>query len=632
MRECNHRSVLLNRASITITSTIYDRRALDCHSDVPLINSLNHLTYLASNSAKVRETIATDGALERLVSILHGCYLPLHDLAFIEDRQHDSALLNVVKKKKLAVVAWKWTLAFQCLVLTGTRGTESIRKEVVKSGIIPILATVLDNYLIYNRNYDYFKDKKLDSDFASVRYLEFTQHLNEQEFGDSRGEMQSKDPDFKEFWQRERLRAFLGDDIPSFTQDKRGTSFKNCEPKISSLSCDVTQLMARFVSLPEFKDLAFDERLDDNIVISIPREFYFGRIVPKTDDVTWSLQLLAFISKYTYMKPHLQNTHLVDSLSFRRILERTEEPKALVFPKALTFDCLDLSPLNIEESSETRKTHDLQEEDPYLIEIRDLCTKPENKAQVELPNSNMFQDFIFHSMDKEKAEGNCKEGKGLTEWEKGRCHRMKREACMVESFEQNWDYNTVSKELDSQTWSNFVNSEILNLFPLVERFTAKKGNDRDMTYWSSVIMRNSCRKNEITGVRQCANFNCGKWEEYPKQFAKCRRCKRTKYCSRECQLKSWNYHRYWCQEVGSSSTGANTTVNATGANTPGGTATTTVGDNSMVSTATTTATTEGDQSILSTAHENITTPQRITNADTNTAADEENTTADENSF
>ena len=85
-----------------------------------------------------------------------------------------------------------------------------------------------------------------------------------------------------------------------------------------------------------------------------------------------------------------------------------------------------------------------------------------------------------------------------------------------------------------------------NLFPLVEKFTVRY-HSTDMQYWAGVVMRNLCRKDDTRGgIRQCAYYQCGKWEEYTRQFAKCRRCRRTKYCSKECQKSAWAYHRHWC--------------------------------------------------------------------------------------
>jgi hypothetical protein len=85
-----------------------------------------------------------------------------------------------------------------------------------------------------------------------------------------------------------------------------------------------------------------------------------------------------------------------------------------------------------------------------------------------------------------------------------------------------------------------------NIFPLVEKFTVRH-HSADMQYWAGVVMRNLCRKDDSRGgIRQCAYYQCGKWEEFTRQFAKCRRCRRTKYCSKECQKSAWVFHRHWC--------------------------------------------------------------------------------------
>lgn len=81
-------------------------------------------------------------------------------------------------------------------------------------------------------------------------------------------------------------------------------------------------------------------------------------------------------------------------------------------------------------------------------------------------------------------------------------------------FDRLWNYQKVSKRLTDETWNSFISKQLINAFPLVEKYTITDKNTHDIIYWSSVIMRNSCRKNEVTGVRQCANFSCGKWERY----------------------------------------------------------------------------------------------------------------------
>lgn len=99
-------------------------------------------------------------------------------------------------------------------------------------------------------------------------------------------------------------------------------------------------------------------------------------------------------------------------------------------------------------------------------------------------------------------------------------------------------------------------SRMPNLFSLVERFTFRPSPSDplmyrippEIQYWAGVIMRNACRKDDAQGgIRQCAHMSCGRWEKFPREFAKCRRCRKAKYCSKECQSKAWSEgHRFWC--------------------------------------------------------------------------------------
>ncbi|ORZ28726.1 hypothetical protein BCR41DRAFT_294801, partial [Lobosporangium transversale] len=122
MREPNFSFPSQNRAAICISSSMYDRRALDCTDYIPLINTLTNLAYLTGSTPTIREFITRDGGLERLVTILK--HTKVHD-----------------KKNGL-----KWTLAFQCVVNIGIRGTEHIRKRVVQAGMVPVIVNVLESF------------------------------------------------------------------------------------------------------------------------------------------------------------------------------------------------------------------------------------------------------------------------------------------------------------------------------------------------------------------------------------------------------------------------------------------------------------------------------------------------------
>jgi hypothetical protein len=129
MREVNFSIPNANKASVGITTALYDRRALDCTSTLPLINSLNHLAYLTTSSARIRDILTVDGGVERLVCILK------------EGRSKD--MMDM----------WKWNLAFQCVFNIGVRGSENVRTRVVEADMVPVIATILDNYIKVGRNH-----------------------------------------------------------------------------------------------------------------------------------------------------------------------------------------------------------------------------------------------------------------------------------------------------------------------------------------------------------------------------------------------------------------------------------------------------------------------------------------------
>lgn len=132
-------------------------------------------------------------------------------------------------------------------------------------------------------------------------------------------------------------------------------------------------------------------------------------------------------------------------------------------------------------------------------------------------------------------------------------------ACGDAAFLHQLDAPAHKEALLAALNANATPSRSTNVFSLVERYTVRPSStdkDRspptplrylpDVGYWAGVIMRNACRKDEHRGgIRQCANMACGAWETYPREFAKCRRCRKAKYCSKVCQSAAWQGgHRY----------------------------------------------------------------------------------------
>ncbi|KAH8924085.1 zf-MYND-domain-containing protein, partial [Atractiella rhizophila] len=122
MRGDNFTTSAAGRAAVVITGQLYDRRALDNTSLVPLINSLTRLQSLTSTSPRIREILTHDGGLERLMDLVDGCF-------------KDAKRMSV----------WSWTLAFQCICNVGIRGTEQVRQKLVEAGVLPLVVCIMEN-------------------------------------------------------------------------------------------------------------------------------------------------------------------------------------------------------------------------------------------------------------------------------------------------------------------------------------------------------------------------------------------------------------------------------------------------------------------------------------------------------
>ncbi|KAF8311716.1 hypothetical protein DL93DRAFT_2033324, partial [Clavulina sp. PMI_390] len=137
MREGNFSFTSQGRASVCITAQLYDRRALDATSALPLTNSLTHLTYLTSTSPRIREILTVDGGLEALVRMLlefctrppppenprhfYGLIPPGQDIAYRRVEAQPPPRPHFPPFS--APAAHRFSLAFQCVVNVGVRGS-----------------------------------------------------------------------------------------------------------------------------------------------------------------------------------------------------------------------------------------------------------------------------------------------------------------------------------------------------------------------------------------------------------------------------------------------------------------------------------------------------------------------------
>lgn len=764
MRDSDYKSITNNRAAVTITTSLYDRRALDVTADKPLVNSLNHLTYLVSSSAKVRDTLSNDGGIERLVEILHECHNTTFNVA--------DTIFNSETK---LLTAWKWTLAFQCLVLVGTRGTEKIRQKVVRAGMLPIIATVLDNYMTLHEgsfvallsavvqdpllclhhhqdNYiNAFADDAQGAMFMNIRPdptqapgsppvpapvsapgapptgTAFSAPVFGRAFDGERGAppaqavpdamhtptglavppeacQRSFSPPAGAYFNTNHINSLNSEDYDSLTIDQlfkliRGNATmgaglgKLCQPR-NSVNNDIRRrfliitIIKRlreekecdYLDVPSFNTHEYD--MDNNLQFLsdlylqdeksthvsnaihskiAPRNFTeTGVVIPRDDDVVWCLQLLAYISKYPYLKEVLQNTHLVIDMSIRdkqlrlfaqRQMKSKLRPqmdiasrqtltprsrKGRLFPLRMTphssaamganadsyIERFNPSPSNspqmstdlnignenfdlggdqldlydrtddkgltedaeandfdddlddFDEDSDHRKKDSDDEVDEYLSNFDDnVSMSAQNSTYLnKLYDSIIDAESITNDLDRELALFALSEK--VNKYIEAECKNLsdtvtKKRLEQKEYLSRKWNYDTYehfdidddNTREDNDYDESLIEYKKVNLFPMVEKFTFLAGTD--MYYWSGVIMRNSCRRNDFKGgVRQCGNLECGKWEKYPKEFSKCKKCKRTKYCSRECQMRAWHCHRNWC--VPSNASSNSTTTAASG--------------------------------------------------------------------
>lgn len=775
MRDSNYRSVANNRAAVTITTSLYDRRALDVTSDKPLVNSLNHLTYLVSSSAKVRETLLNDGGIERLVEILHEC----HSTSFTVND-------TIFNSEKKLLTAWKWTLAFQCLVLIGTRGTEKIRQKVVLAGMLPIIATVLDNYMTLHEGsfislagpsqggvcaymahhfsatqqpppppqnhatfFNNFTDDNPASTFMNIRFPANTAQVPPLPDAAPRDPATSAVPATTEdmmnpqmqsslalnalnafapqvgldvvdhrmtppplegyprrpqgtFFNNSQINSLTSEDYDSLTVDQllkliRGNY--NFEPNCPDLgpaakSCVNNDIRRRYLIISIIKKLREEKECESpdgsgadpceydmdnnlqflsdlylqdeksthisNLIHSriAPRGFTeTGVVMPRDDDVVWCLQLLAYISKYPYLKDVLQNTHLIVDMSIRdkqlrMFTERQMKSKLTNQPNMTSRDTLIprsrrgrifspsalphssaamsgsgdnyierfnpspsnspqmLSDLNLrsdsfdlnedkldlynkpdddgltedaeandfdddlddfDEDSDHRNKDDDEEVDGYLSSLEDNASMSAQSSTYlsKLYDSIIDAESIVNDLDREIALFRISDK--VNTYIEAECKRLsdtiiEKRLDQKRFLSKKWNYDTYANfdiddddtlKEESDYDESLIEYKRVNLFPMVEKFTFLAGTD--MYYWSGVIMRNSCRRNDLKGgVRQCGNIECGRWEKFPREFSKCKRCKRTKYCSRECQMRAWHCHKNWCVPSNPNSGSTNT--------------------------------------------------------------------------
>ncbi|RFU34965.1 hypothetical protein B7463_g1401, partial [Scytalidium lignicola] len=676
MREVNFSIPNVNKASVGITTALYDRRALDCTSTLPLINSLNHLSYLTTSSARIRDILTVDGGIERLV-----------------------CLLKAGRSKDLMDM-WKWNLAFQCVVNIGVRGSENVRTRVVEADMVPVIATILDNYI---KVVDRCREKAEEAKAKALQERRLQDGLRS---GDHRSahkaaaSFTNRPSRFDADYRASRRQAPPPSlDIAANYPHPSSSSLATASTTTSRMDAASTGLQFPLTSPPERTTFAphrhhhnhhihhhhhnHSSRSPEarpNNLMPQPRHHIqpLASAVPSMDttdgfnlrpvrDVdrlpsmvsgfhtgatslpespTTPLPPVQMRSSAMTTRPtsipgpsssrarrrpsirHQQSTAgdledtNVDSVASDEsggdpdiagdhsamqsdvgirdvnieeadsMLAAVETPLGLTTPTVSeaqdatgTFNITHRSPLESSMINDTptptgptmgiSPTPQTIANTPPAISMnsipRYLLDRPTPANAQVLASMPRDEDVLMslqllayvskycnlrsyfqhsHLVPKLKIGDELRlldkyydtSSTSHSRHNHSSVSSTSSEASACHQEEEEEDDNNNNDEQEEE----YLLPDDFNIFPLVEKFTVRH-HSSDMQYWAGVVMRNLCRKDDSRGgIRQCAYYQCGKWEEYTRQFAKCRRCRRTKYCSKECQKSAWVFHRHWC--------------------------------------------------------------------------------------
>ncbi|KAK2744406.1 hypothetical protein FQN57_004303 [Myotisia sp. PD_48] len=604
MREVNFSIPSVNKASVNITTTLYDRRALDCTSTLPLINSLNHLAYLTTSSARIRDILTVDGGIEQLVCILK------------------------TGRSKDLMEMWKWNLAFQCIVNIGVRGSENVRTRVVEADMVPVIATILDNYIrvvdkirassetepsrssrthkpTSSRPRDhpsrsFFDRGSSNSEHRTTRRQPppsieiphpYSQDIQQREtsaveitpspqviltspperttFSRDAHSHHPFDERHQNAGHRHRFMHPLATAVPSMdsadgfvlrpVQDNErlpsmvpslqtgiiSQPESPTTPLVAVAPQNLSQLNVRPRRRPSVRQqpstsgesddaqadgeditMGDDDQVEPNVTEPIVSDG--GMEIEDIGEQDGILDDSTNAHGLTMQNPSETPTAETFNISHRSIVDDS----TVNIPAQPRNDTLGIPP-----ARPTANPPPSVQQNPYPFYLRDRTASP--AVLTAMPRD---EDVLMALQLLAYVSKYCNLRSYFQKTHLVPKLKIGKDIQMLD--EQN--AQSISPAEAEEETEEYLLPDDFNIFPLVEKFTVRH-HTKDMQYWACVVMRNLCRKDDARGgIRQCAYYECGKWEEYQRQFAKCRRCRRTKYCSKECQKSAWVYHRHWC--------------------------------------------------------------------------------------
>lgn len=612
MREVNFSIPNANKASVGITTALYDRRALDCTSTLPLINSLSHLAYLTTSSARIRDILTVDGGVERLVCILK------------EGRSKD--MMDM----------WKWNLAFQCVVNIGVRGSEGVRTRVVEADMVPVIATILENYVRVIEKYREKHEaevKRSGARLGSSRHFgRHSEHASSSSGHRAERSTRRPAPPPIEIPQpynpqpAETRPTEGGPSLPAFAMSSppERTTFSRPHhhhhrshetrshrfPIMANGRGEIPQPLVTAVPVVESQNNFGIRPVRDVDRLPSMMPTLQGEIVSQPESPTTPVAA----PQVRPGSPRLDATRTRRRPSIRHQLSMSgdsddgqdndpvsdDSATAAPPPPAAAEPIVDIqneiSMQDIVDGEElldngpaavglNTAPSDNAETETFNIRHRSIDGTIINPANTPTPGAMGFSPAqpplnVVNPAPTIPAAWPIRLGADrmvspsiLADIPRDEDVLMSLQLlayvskyCNLRAYFQKshlvprlklrlelgaLDGNTEAEQSvsDEECDEEYLHPDDFNIFPLVEKFTVRH-HSQDMQYWAGVVMRNLCRKDDSRGgIRQCAYYQCGRWEEYTRQFAKCRRCRRTKYCSKDCQKSAWVYHRHWCVQA-----------------------------------------------------------------------------------
>lgn len=584
MRERESCSPIDNRAVCTITPTYYDRRALDTQADYALCSSLAYLADLAQQSPKIRESLACDGGLEQIIRILKR---------------------GKIKRLPDRWQLVKWQSALLCVFNIGVRGSEFVRTRVVEAEMIPVVVTVLcqtlekleraqqyARYLASQQRYTVRQgeDRRVNhgvsitpgsvrSHAAQGTATPVSRSTTPATSGpdEPRDEIVTPPP----FTRPDRLGARSDGTTTSVAAAASETPVEltrhMSEMTISTANAAAAAAAAIDASRPMGSassgsqvnagrvrsqagaiGLVGTSRAPETSRERLLRQAWTESDANESDDRLSAADELTTADEAA-ASSGLVHEHDVHTSSVTRHglgLELDSAPPAAVAAAvsdvvhsgdgtlAAPEDAV-LTELALPTAGHAAETID-------AVPLRSVGTRPLSMpAGPGVPAGQLPKDLVVPTHLDSDVVMCLKLLAYLSKY-----------PSLREAFQRSYDVPMLKQNLKQYDYfcsmdrpagpfepmDEDLSDELqmpFNVFQLVERFTARPPDEA--AYWAGVTMRNSCRKDESRGgVRQCAYLECGKWEQSNRQFAKCRRCRRTKYCSKQCQSNAWPGHKWWC--------------------------------------------------------------------------------------